>query len=159
MEIYLLRHGAAERNAPSARDADRRLTDQGIGEVTEVVMQARRAGFNPSLILSSPYIRALETARLTARLLDYGHEILTTITLTPESTPEDAWEELWVYGDRPSILVVTHEPLISAVASWLLGSARMEIEFKTATLARIDIETMTKKPRGVRRWTIVPTRA
>ena len=159
MEIYLLRHGAAERNAPSGRDADRRLTDQGIGEVTEVVMQARRAGFNPSLILSSPYIRALETARLTARLLDYGQEILTTITLTPESTPEDAWEELRVYGDRPSILVVTHEPLISAVASWLLGSARMEIEFKTATLARIDIETMTKKPRGVRRWTIVPTRA
>jgi len=159
MEIYLLRHGATERNAPSGGDADRRLTNQGMAEVTDVVTQAHRAGFNPSLILSSPYVRALETARLTARLLDYGQEILTTITLTPESTPEDAWEELWVYGDQPSILVVTHEPLISAVASRLLGSARTEIEFKTATLTRIDVETMTAKPRGVRRWTIVPTGA
>jgi phosphohistidine phosphatase len=156
MEIYLLRHGAADRNA---RDADRRLTDLGIAEVTEVITQARQTGFNPSLILSSPYTRALETAKLTARLLDYQQEILTATALIPESTPQDAWEELRLYGDRPSILAVTHEPLVSAVASWLLGSARTEIEFKTATLTRIDIETMTAKPRGVRRWTIVPTRA
>ena len=159
MEIYLFRHGAAERNSPSGRDADRRLTDQGIAEVTDVVMQARGAGFNPSLIFSSPYTRALETAGLTARLLDYGQEILTTAALAPESTPEAAWEELRLYGDQPSILVVTHEPLISAVASWLLGSARTEVEFKTATLTRIDVETITAKPHGVRRWTIVPTGA
>src|SRR5438045_1136761 len=100
MEIYLLRHGAAERNEPSSRDADRRLTDQGIAEVTDVITQAHRAGFNPSLIFSSPYARALETARLTARLLDYELDILTTTALAPESTPEDAWEELRLYGDQ-----------------------------------------------------------
>jgi phosphohistidine phosphatase len=153
MEIYLLRHGAADRNAP---DADRRLTDLGIAEVIEVVTHARRAGFNPSLILSSPYARALETAKLAARLLDYQGEILTARALTPESTPQEAWEELRLYPDQPSILAVTHEPLITAVASWILGSPRTEIQFKTATLARIDIEAMTAKPRGVRRWTIVP---
>jgi len=156
MEIYLLRHGAADRNAP---DADRRLTDLGIAEITEVVTHARQAGFNPSLILSSPYTRALETAKLTARLLNYQQEILTATALTPESTPQDAWEELRLYGDQPSILAVTHEPLITAIASWMLSSPRTEIEFKTATLARIDIETMTAKPRGVRRWTINPTGA
>ena len=156
MEIYLLRHGAADRNAP---DADRRLTDQGIAEVTEVITQARQAGSKPSLILSSPYTRALETAKLTARLLGYQQEILTATALTPESTPQEAWEELRLYSDQPSILAVTHEPLVTAVASWMLNSARTQIEFKTATLARIDIETMTAKPRGVRRWTIVPSRA
>jgi len=114
---------------------------------------------NPSLILSSPYTRALETAQLTARLLDYQQEILTAAALTPESTPQAAWEELRLYSDQPAILAVTHEPLITAVASWMLGSARTEIEFKTATLARIDIETMTARPRGVRRWTIKPARA
>jgi phosphohistidine phosphatase len=156
MEIYLLRHGAADRNA---RDADRRLTDLGIAEVIEVITQARQTGFNPSLILSSPYTRALETAKLTARLLDYQQEILTAAALIPESTPQDVWDELRLYGDQPSILAVTHEPLVTAIASWMLSSARTEIEFKTATLARIDIETMTAKPRGVRRWTIDPTRA
>lgn len=156
MEIYLLRHGTADRNA---LDADRRLTELGVAEVTEVIKQARLSGLNPSLILSSPYTRALETAQLTARLLDYQQEILTAAALTPESTPQAAWEELRLYSDQPAILTVTHEPLITAVASWMLGSARTEIEFKTATLARIDIETMTARPRGVRRWTIKPARA
>jgi len=159
MEIYLLRHGAAERNASSGRDADRRLTEEGIAAVTEVVTQARHAGFNPSLILTSPYVRAVETAKLTARLLDYDQEIMNTTALTPESTPEDAWEELRLYGDQASILAVTHEPLVSALASWMLGSARTEIEFKPGAMIRIDIETVTAKPRGVRRWTIVPDRA
>lgn len=156
MEIYLLRHGAADRNA---LDADRRLTEMGMAEVTEVITQARLSGFNPSLILSSPYTRALETAQLTARMLDYQQEILTAVALTPESTPQDAWNELRLYSEQPSILAVTHEPLITAVASWMLGGARTEVEFKTATLARIDIETMTAKPRGVQRWTIKPARA
>ena len=156
MEIYLLRHGAADRNA---LDADRRLTEMGMAEVTEVITQARLSGFNPSLILSSPYTRALETAQLTARMLDYQQEILTAVALTPESTPQDAWNELRLYSEQPSILAVTHEPLITAVASWMLGSARTEVEFETATLARIDIETMTAKPRGVQRWTIKPARA
>jgi len=159
MEIYLLRHGAAERNASSGRDADRRLTEEGIAAVTEVVARARQAGFNPSLILTSPYTRALETATLAARFVAYDQEILTTTALTPESTPEEAWAELRVYGDQASVLAVTHEPLVSALASWMLGSARTEIEFKPGAMVRIDIETVTAKPRGVRRWTIVPDRA
>ena len=156
MEIYLLRHGAADRNGP---DADRRLTELGIAEVIEVITQARQSGFNPSLILSSPYMRALDTADLTARLLDYRQDILTAAALIPESTPQSAWDELRLYAGQPSILAVTHEPLVTAVASWMLGSARTEIEFKTATMARIDIETMTAKPRGVLRWTLKPARA
>jgi len=159
MEIYLLRHGAAERNASCGRDADRRLTEEGIAAVTEVVTQALQAGFNPSLILTSPYTRALETATLAARFVAYDQEILTTTALTPESTPEEAWAELRLYGDQASVLAVTHEPLVSALASWMLGSARTEIEFKPGAMVRIDIETVTAKPRGVRRWTIVPDRA
>ena len=159
MEIYLLRHGAAERNASSGRDADRRLTEEGIAAVTEVVARARQAGFNPSLILTSPYTRALETATLAARFVAYDQEILTTTALTPESTPEEAWAELRLYGDQASVLAVTHEPLVSALASWMLGSARTEIEFKPGAMVRIDIETVTAKPRGARRWTIVPDRA
>jgi len=149
MEIYLLRHGAAERNSPSGRDADRRLTDQGIAEVTQVVTKAGSQGFQPALILTSPYARALETARLTARLLDYKQEVLTAIALTPESSPQDAWDELRLYSDQSSILAVTHEPLISAISSWLLGSAHPEIQFRTATMVRIDVEMVGTKPRGV----------
>lgn len=150
MEIYLLRHGAAERTAPSGRDADRRLTGEGAAAITKVVTQARRAGLNPSLILTSPYVRALETARLTARLLDHGQDILTAAALTPESTRENMWEELRLYSEHPSILAVTHQPLISAAACWMLGTTRA-IEFSPGTMVRIDFENLGLEPRGILR--------
>jgi phosphohistidine phosphatase len=154
MEIYLLRHGAAERTASTGRDADRQLTDGGVAAVTDVVMQARQARLNPSVILSSPYVRAIETAKVAARLLDYEQDILTASALTPESTPQDVWEELRLYGDSPSILAVKHEPLISAAACWMLGSTRA-VEFAPGMMVRIDCDNLGPEPRGVLRRTFI----
>ena len=65
MEIYLLRHGIAESRAPS--DAERDLTEEGRQKVREVTRMAARAGVSPALVLSSPYRRALETAKIAGR--------------------------------------------------------------------------------------------
>jgi phosphohistidine phosphatase SixA len=82
MEIYLLRHGAAERSSPGGRDADRKLTHEGIAAITSVIQQALHAGMNPSLILSSPYTRTMETARIAATLLAYREDIRNPIRKT-----------------------------------------------------------------------------
>jgi phosphohistidine phosphatase SixA len=158
MEIYLLRHGAAERSSPGGRDADRKLTHEGIAAITSVIQQALHAGMNPSLILSSPYTRTMETARIAATLLAYREDILACSALTPESNPQDSWSEIRVFDDRPSILAVMHEPLITALACQLLGTEPASIEFKPSTIMRIDIESAAVRPSGVRRWTIVPDR-
>jgi phosphohistidine phosphatase len=71
MEIYLLRHGAAERQAASGKDSDRQLTVDGRLILRRVVKQAYVTGLRPSLILSSPYVRAVQTAQVAARLLQY----------------------------------------------------------------------------------------
>jgi phosphohistidine phosphatase len=151
MEIYLLRHGAAERKAASGNDADRRLTPEGISTLRGVLKQARSAGLRPSLILSSPYVRAVETARIAARLLHYPAEILQTNRVTPDSSPEDLWTELRSHGDAASILVVTHEPLVSATVCWMLGSHRAMIEFAPAMMVRVDVDPPGAEPRGVLR--------
>jgi phosphohistidine phosphatase len=116
-----------------------------------VVKQARLVGLHPSLILSSPYARALQTAQVAARLLRYSGEILQTGSLTPDSSPPDLWNELRLHGDLPSILAVTHEPLVSAAVCWMLGSARAMIEFTPGMMVRIDFENLGWVPRGVLR--------
>jgi phosphohistidine phosphatase len=156
MELYLLRHAIAEDGSASGRDADRKLTQEGLEKLRRIAKFAHNAGLAPSLILSSPYVRAVETAAAAARVLDYAGEILKTDRLTPGASPAEAWAEVRAHRGEDSILAVGHEPLFSATASWMLGSTRIMIDFRKAALVRIDFETLGAEPRGVLRWMITP---
>jgi len=151
MELYLLRHAAAENHSPTGRDADRQLTQQGIATLRRVLKQAHLAGLHPSLILSSPYVRAIQTAEIAQRLLKYEGEILRSHSLTPDSSPAEVWAEIRTHRQESSILEVAHEPLLSATASWLLGSTRVAIEFIPAMMVRIDLADFGAEPRGLLR--------
>ena len=94
MQIYLLRHGIAENGAPGRPDSERALTDEGREKLRRVLARARDAGASPSLILSSPYRRALETAEVAAGVLAYEGKVVKSRALVPEASPFDAWEEI-----------------------------------------------------------------
>ena len=72
-----------------------------------------KAGVAPTLILTSPYRRALQTAEIAAEVLDYKGELLRTKALEPGSEPPMVWEEIRVHKDESSILLAGHEPLFS----------------------------------------------
>jgi phosphohistidine phosphatase len=152
MELYLLRHGVAEDRSPSGRDADRRLTEDGKKKLRKVLARALKAGVAPTLILSSPLTRAMETAEIAARELAYHSEIVRTPALTPDSSPADVWAEVRAHRDEPSILLAGHEPLFSATVAAVLGSARAMVDFKKGALVRIDFSTIGAEPRGVLQW-------
>ena len=151
MEIYLLRHGVADSQSRSGRDADRHLTLPGIANLRRVVKAAQIAGLQPSLIISSPYVRAVESAQVAARLLKYDGPIVQSNHLTPDSAPPAVWTVLREHHDERSILVVAHEPLLSATASWMLGSSRVVIEFSPGMMVRIDVADLGPEPRGLLR--------
>ncbi|HVO96587.1 MAG TPA: phosphohistidine phosphatase SixA [Bryobacteraceae bacterium] len=152
MELYLLRHGIAEDHSATGRDADRSLTEEGREKLKRVLKRAASAGVEPSLILSSPYKRALETAEIAASLLGYTREILNVSSLKPHSSPPAVWSDIRDHLDQPSILLAGHEPLFSATVAWLLGSTRAMMEFKKGALVRIDIPGPS--PQGVLQWMI-----
>jgi phosphohistidine phosphatase len=151
VELYLLRHGIAEQNASSGRDMDRALTPNGIRGLQAVVTRALAAGFNPVCVIASPYLRAQQSARIAAELLDYREPILTSTRLTPDSSPASLWQEVREIADG-SLLVVSHEPLLSNAAAWFTGDTRGIIEFNPATLVRIDFEGLGPSPLGHLRW-------
>lgn len=142
MNLFLLRHSIASQHAASGRDSDRALTAEGNAVLTDGRFdQAAALLAMPALIVSSPYRRARETAKLVANRLGYQGALLQSDGFTPDASPRQLWEEvreLAAATEAASILVVAHEPLLSSACSWLLGSAKIEVEFSPATLVMIE---------------------
>ena len=151
MEIYLLRHGIAEDGYP---DAQRALTEEGKEKLRRVL---KRSGAKPSLILSSPYRRALETAQIAAGVFGYAEEIERAQSLTPDGSPTAVWDEIRARKAESAILLASHEPLMSATVAYFLGAPGVHVDMKKAALVRIDVERFGPHPLGVLKWMLVPS--
>ena len=156
MQIYLLRHGIAEDSTP---DSERALTAEGKEKLKRVLTRARTADVAPSLILSSPYRRALETADIAVEVLGYQGKVVKTRALLPEASPFDTWEEIRKHPSESSILLASHEPLMSSLAAFLLASPALVVDMKKAALVRVDCERMGPEPKGVLKWMLTPATA
>ena len=155
MEIYLLRHGIAEDHS-AAGDAGRGLTAEGREKLRRVLDRAAQAGVSPSLILSSPYKRALQTAEIAAEALGYKQKIVKADALLPEASPDALWEEIRGHREESAVLAAGHEPMMSASVGWLLGAPALQVDMKKAGLVRIDIDRFGPQPNGLLRWMLVP---
>jgi len=152
MEIYILRHGIAE-DAPAGQpDSERALTSDGRKKLRGVLRTAASAGVAPSLILTSPFKRALQTAQLAAEILEYKGELLRTKTLEPNSSPKAVWDEIRVHKDEARILLAGHEPLFSRLTAYLLGTPDLQVDFKKGAMACIELDRFPAEPHGVLRW-------
>jgi phosphohistidine phosphatase len=156
MEIYLLRHGIAEDQKPGMRDADRALTDKGVRKLRAVLERAREAGVKPSLILTSPYRRARETAEVAHEILGCREPIEETERLIPSASPDNVWEEIRTHRQEESLLLAGHEPLMSALYAHLLGTPSLIVQVKKASLGCISMEGVGARPRGALFWLITP---
>ena len=156
MEIYILRHGAAEEAHGGMRDADRALTPEGAKKLQPVLRRARAIDVQPPVILTSPYRRARETAQVAAEELRNESKLMESRALTPDSSPEAVWDEIRVHKTVAQIMIVGHEPLLSSVYAYLLGAASLQIDVKKGSLGRIDVDRFSGQPRGVLRWLIHP---
>ena len=157
MEIYLLRHAIAETVRPGQPDSERALTDEGRDKLRRVLQRARGAGVKPAVILSSPYRRALETATEAKEIL--GGEIERSEALTPDASPYDAWEEIRAHKSEASVLLASHEPLMSSMTAFLLGVPALQVDMKKAALVRVDCDRFGPQPRGVLKWMLTPATA
>jgi len=156
VQIYILRHGIAEDAPPGHPDEERALTDEGREKLRAILKRARASGVAPTTILSSPYRRAVQTAAVAAEVLEYKGKIRETRALTPDASPHDLWEEIRSLGPEPAVLLASHEPLTSTAVAFLLGCPALEVQMKKGALVRIDCERLSREPRGVLRWMLIP---
>jgi phosphohistidine phosphatase len=156
MEIYILRHGIAEDGQAGQPDSERALTTEGKKKLRNILRAAGGGGVAPSLILTSPYRRAVQTAQLAAEMLGYKGALLRTKSLEPGSHPQLVWEEIRVHKDEPGILLAGHEPLFSSLTAYLLGNPGLQIDFKKGAIACVEIDHFSAAPQGVLKWMLVP---
>lgn len=138
MEIWLLRHAAAEDRATSGRDADRTLTEDGHKRAREVARGLAALEPGIELILTSPYPRARQTAEPAARALRLTGHLRESRALEPESDTKKILDEILAEGVG-SVLLVGHEPHLGALLGRLLaGRPGLEIPMKKAAVARVS---------------------
>ncbi len=155
MILYLLRHGIAEEVSPGGRDEERELTDDGRAKLNDLLRRAAKAGVKPRVILSSPYQRAMQTAKLAAKLLG-GPEPVEAKVLTPHGDPRAVWDAVRGYSDTSELLLAGHEPLLSSTVSHLLASPALQLDMKKGTMVAIQFESLRREPHGVLRWILTP---
>lgn len=142
MEVYLVRHGIAEdpyRASLSGKsDADRELTPEGREKTTKVARAFRSVVTDVGLILHSPYVRARETAEIFHRFFP-GAEIAEAAGLRPHDPPSFGLASISEKLDRHNVMVVGHEPHLSALTSLLVaGNTDASIQFKKAGIAGFE---------------------
>jgi phosphohistidine phosphatase len=156
MKIYVLRHGAAEDGRPGSSDPERSLTDDGREALRGVLLRARNAEVSPSLILASPYVRAVQTAEMAAEILGSHQKVTVTKTLTPDGSPAEVWDEIRARRNEQQILLAGHEPLLSQVVAYLLGAPALLVDMKKAALVCVEMGAFGQEPRGVLEWMLTP---
>ncbi|MDQ6663733.1 MAG: phosphohistidine phosphatase SixA [Acidobacteriota bacterium] len=156
MQIYILRHGIAEDQKPGFSDADRALTKEGREKLEAVLKRAAEAGLSPSTILTSPFLRATQTAEIAAKTLKHISTPVRTDALIPSSSPRAVWDEIREYRSADQLLLAGHEPLLGQLVSYLLGAPSLQVDMKKAALVRIDLEGFRGEPHGVLKWMLTP---
>jgi phosphohistidine phosphatase len=146
MRLSLLRHGiAANRASPEyENDSERPLTPKGERRMRRIAKGIQASGLAYDLILSSPYLRAKQTAEIVAQVLSMPEGVLLVETLTPEGNPRQLIEALRTdHREREDVLLVGHEPYLSRLISTLLtGGPNLSVVMKRGGVCALDVETL-----------------
>ena len=146
MKLSLLRHGiAADRGSTEYEsDSERPLTPKGERRMRRIAKGLQASGLATDLILSSPYVRARQSAEIVAQVLSTPEEVVFAETLTPEGNPRQLIAMLRTdHHERQDVLLVGHEPYLSRLISTLLtGGPNLTVEMKRGGLCSLSIETM-----------------
>jgi phosphohistidine phosphatase len=141
LRIILMRHGEAGDSDPRRwpDDRDRPLTEAGHAEHRAVAAALRHMGVTFDRLLSSPLVRARQTARITADAYG-GREVELTEALGDRATPEALLTQLGPLArDHDAVLCVGHEPFLSAIAAVLIsGSGRARIEMRKSGVIAVE---------------------
>jgi phosphohistidine phosphatase len=141
VELYLVRHAIAEERGPNWPDDTRRpLTAKGKARFRQVVSALRSMDVRLDVVLSSPLVRARQTADLLAAGLEPAPAVTLVDALAPGATPE-AIVAAARRVNRGRVACVGHEPDLGAAAAHFLGVAR-PLAFKKGGICRIDFDTL-----------------
>jgi phosphohistidine phosphatase len=143
MYLYLVRHAIAEDredfSKKSQEDSLRPLTLKGRKRMQKMLFLIEDELQDLDLIVTSPYVRAKQTAQIISEFLG-GVRIIESAELVPHAAPAAFLKWLKSQENQKKILAVGHSPHIGSFASYILSGSNKEsfIEFKKSSVALIE---------------------
>lgn len=148
MRLYFLRHGIAEDESPTGRDADRRLTTEGVEEMEAVAAGMAALGLRFDSIRTSPKVRARHTAEIAAAALGLEAVLTQEPALGHGCGLAELRDLLAGAEGKARILLVGHEPDLSLNIGALIGG---RVQTKKASLACVEVSRI-QPGGGELRW-------
>jgi len=139
-------------------DAERPLTVEGVAKMQRATRGMRAMELRFDLIISSPFLRAKQTAEIVAGAFDLGKRLEFSPTLAPEGNPKDLMDSLKrCHSKRNSVLLVGHEPYLGRLISLLLsGSTSLPIELRKGGLCKLSVDTLRYGRCAMLEWLLTP---
>lgn len=160
MKLYVMRHGPAEDSSATGRDGDRALTPEGRERTRAVARALLAEGEAPLTIISSPLVRALQTAEIVATVTELEKRVREAKDAGGAPGAVEIRREMAPGGDALSLvfelarsgrkraMVVGHEPDVSMLVSHLVGRHPPQGMLKSMV---VGVKVETSKEGGVSR--------
>ncbi|HSY17919.1 MAG TPA: phosphohistidine phosphatase SixA [Candidatus Acidoferrales bacterium] len=163
MNLYILRHGIAsdpgEDGLPKRLpDAERPLSMKGKQRLGDVTWAMRKMELTFDAVLSSPLLRARQTAQMVTEALGAEHKIVFSDHLAPEGSPKALIEQVnGLQAPLENVLLVGHEPYLSRfIALLTTGGTTAEIDLRKGGLARLEVAELRYARCATLRWLVTP---
>ncbi len=154
MILYFLRHGLAlDREEWKDDDLLRPLTSRGMKNMLRQAETFRALDLGLDIIISSPLVRAYQTADIVAKRLGMQNELVQDDRLGPGFGYPELVEMLKDHAEADQVMLVGHEPGFSQAIGALIGGGG--VVCKKGGLARVDI-TASDPLQGVLVWLVPP---
>jgi phosphohistidine phosphatase len=121
VKLYVMRHGPAEEESADGLDGSRALTVPGRDRVRAVAKRLAELGEAPKSIVSSPLVRALQTAEIVHQTLGIESPVEANRALAPRGLAAEMVLEA-ARVPKKRLMVVGHEPDLSLLCAKLLGA-------------------------------------
>jgi phosphohistidine phosphatase len=160
VNLHILRHGVAvERGSPKfENDSERPLTREGEKQLRKTSRSLKEMKLDFDLILSSPLLRAKQTAEIVAKNLKLKKRLKFSDELKPDGSVKNLFRQLNELKPAPdNILLVGHEPYLSRLISLLVsGGESAAIDFKKGGLCKLEVEKLRTGKCATLAWLLTP---
>jgi len=159
MKIYLIRHSnAIDPGTPGYEDDSLRpLTESGRNKMKTIATALKELDVKPDLIVSSPYVRARQTAEIVAKVLKYKQELAFSDALMPMGNPDNIIGEINEKYSVDELVLVGHEPCFSTLISTLTaGNPDLNINLKNGGVCCISSDDLHTERKAVLEWLLTP---
>src|ERR1700741_4471808 len=143
MALYVVPHGIAiAREDPKGpADPERYLTEEGIEKTEQVAKSIAALGINPDLFVSSPYVRAMQTAEILAAALQYPKQkIRQSNALLPGAEPSLFFRELAKDKQSAVVFCFGHAPHLDELIATGVGVKHPITAMKKAGVALLELK-------------------